>query len=180
MNAELLSLNTMLAADARKRRTTVPKSLVSFAGPRSSDPTLTSGLKPSLTHASPVLPAPTCKPQHWNTSELAAFFRTRTQSHTDGFLVPLVPDIDFLFLSESLSLSEFSFLTWEMGLITTCVGHGDDGRGRHRERMWNSSIVSGHGETGLTCVCPLSAAWSWGSFWPFWALVSLTVGWGEE
>lgn len=66
-----------------------------------------------------------------------------------------MPDINFLFLSESLNLSELSFLSWEMGLITTCVGHGDEGRGRQRERMWNLSIVSGHGETGLTCVSAL-------------------------
>ena len=49
-----------------------------------------------------------------------------TQRHTDGFLDLIVPDISFLFLSESLGLSELSFLNWEMGFITTHVGHGDE------------------------------------------------------
>lgn len=77
---------------------------------------------------------PCVSPTPHNQKETTASEHTRsgsslqnkdTESHL-GILRPTCADISFLFLSESLNLSEVGFQNWKMGLITTRVGHGDE------------------------------------------------------
>lgn len=69
-----------------------------------------------------------------------------------------MPDMSFLFLRESLNLSEAGFCDWKMGSVTTQVGHGDEWMGHGiRERIRNLSIASMHARLGLSMGLPFAS-----------------------